>query len=175
MHPLAHSLGKAEKDLLRETADSRMAQLGEDALVGLHKRIRRARNKYVGIHRRAGSAAVGKKGGRGLAAKKNRRNAERAEVFEDALARVSAQLAVAAAAEAESLKAARLAAANPPGTWPGSTQEAPPTPAPVAAATGVPASDPVADRRPKGPGRTKRNASVKALGKRHQARRDRRA
>lgn len=128
MHQLATSLGRAEQDLLRETEDERMAELSEDDLVDLHRRIRRARNKYVGIYRRAGSAKVAKKGGRGLAKEKNARNAARAEVFEDALARVSARLAELAAAEAETLKAARLAAANPPGTWPGS-QEPPAEPA----------------------------------------------
>ena len=119
MHALANSLGKAEKDLLREAEPKRMAKLDEDELIDLHKRIRRARNKYAGIYRRQGSAKVRKKGGRGLAKEKNSRNAGRSEVFEDALARVSARLAEVAAASAEQLKADRLAAANPRGTWPG--------------------------------------------------------
>ena len=101
MHALANSLGKAEKDLLREAEPKRMAELSEDELIDLHKRIRRARNKYAGIYRRQGSAKVRKKGGRGLAKEKNSRNAGRSEVFEDALARVSAQLADVAAASAE--------------------------------------------------------------------------
>ena len=92
MHALANSLGKAEKDLLREAEPKRMAELSEDELIDLHKRIRRARNKYAGIYRRQGSAKVRKKGGRGLAKEKNSRNAGRSEVFEDALSRVSAQL-----------------------------------------------------------------------------------
>ena len=71
MHALAHSLGKAEKDLLREAETKRMARLDEDELIDLHKRIRRARNKYAGIYRRQGSAKVSKKGGRGLAKAKN--------------------------------------------------------------------------------------------------------
>lgn len=95
-----------------------MSELDEDSLVDLHRRIRRARNKDVGVYRRTGSAKVAKKGGRGLARQKNTRNAERAEVFEDALARVSAVLATVAAAQAEQLKAERLAATNPPGTGP---------------------------------------------------------
>jgi hypothetical protein len=162
MHPLATSLGTTERDLLRETEDDRMAELDEDGLVDLHRRIRRARNKYVGVYRRAGSAKVSKKGGRGLAKEKNSRNAGRAEVFEDALARVSAALAAAAAAEAEALKAARLAAANAPGTWPGTEQ---------AGDSG--SGDPqVSDRTPKGPGREKRNASSRAKGARRQAKRD---
>jgi hypothetical protein len=167
MHALADSLGKAEKELLREAEDDRMAGLDEDALVDLHRRIRRARNKYVGIYRRAGSAKVAKKGGRGLAKQKNARNAGRAEVFEDALARVSARLAEVAAAEAEALKAARLAAADPPGTWPGS-QEAP------TAGGDEAAEAKVDDRTPKGPGRAKRDASTRAKGARRQAARDNR-
>jgi hypothetical protein len=165
MHALATSLGKAERDLLRETEDDRMADLDEDGLVDLHKRIRRARNKYVGIYRRSGSEKVASKGGRGLAKEKNARNAARAEVFEDALARVSARLAEAAAAQADALKVARLAAASPAGTWPGSDE------APAAAGGGAPAAK-VRDRRPKGPGRAKRDASVRALGARRQARKD---
>lgn len=164
MHALANSLGKAERDLLRETEDDRLAELDEDALVDLHRRIRRSRNKYVGVYRRAGSTKVKKKGGRGFANERNSRNAGRAEVFEDALARVSAALATAAAAEAEALKEARLAAASGPGTWPGSEQ------APAGASEGAQAK--VADRKPKGPGRKKRNASSKAKGKRRQAKRD---
>lgn len=170
MHALANSLGKSEQDLLRETEDDRMAQLDEDGLVDLHKRVRRARNKYVDIYRRTGSQKVSKKGGRGLAKDKNARNAGRAEVFEDALARVSARLAEVAAAEAEALKAARLAAASPAGTWPGSEEASAGEPA-TAQAT-APAGAKVRDRRPKGPGRAKRDASTRALGARRQARKD---
>jgi hypothetical protein len=164
MHALANSLGKAEKDLLREAEDDRMAQLDEDGLVDLHKRVRRARNKYVGIYRRAGSEKVSKKGGRGLAKDKNARNAGRAEVFEDALARVSARLAEVAAAQAGALKDARLAAASPAGTWPGSEQ--------ANAGEQATGQAKVRDRRPKGPGRAKRDASTRALGARRQAKKD---
>jgi hypothetical protein len=164
MHPLATTLGKAERDLLREVEDKRLAKLDEDGLVELHGRIRRARNKYVGQYRRQGSAKVAAKGGRGLAKERNTRNAGRAEVFEDALARVSAALADAAAAQAEELKAARLAAANAPGTWPGSDQ--------ASAAADIDATAQVHDRTPTGPGREKRNASSQAKGARRQAKRD---
>ena len=166
MHALANSLGKAEKDLLREAEPKRMAELSEDELIDLHKRIRRARNKYAGIYRRQGSAKVRKKGGRGLAKEKNSRNAGRSEVFEDALARVSAQLAEVAAASAAQLKAERLAAANPSGTWPGTEGSA--------QAGDEQAAAQVTDRKPKGPGRKKRNASSQAKGARRQAKRDNR-
>jgi len=167
MHALANSLGKAEMDLLREAEPKRMAALAEDELIDLHKRIRRARNKYAGIYRRQGSAKVSKKGGRGLAKEKNARNAGRSEVFEDALARVSAQLAEVAAASAERLKADRLAAAKPPATWPGA-QSSP------QAGGDEQAAAQVSDRTPKGPGREKRNASSQAKGARRQAKRDNR-
>ncbi len=164
MDALVNSLGRKEQDLLRETEVERMATLDEDSLVDLHRRIRRARNKYVGIYRREGSAKVSKKGGRGMAKKRNSRNAGRAEAFEDALARVSAQLATVAAASAEELKAARLSAATPAGTWPGSD----------AASDGGQSTGEaqVTDRTPKGPGREKRNASSRAQGAKRQAKRD---
>jgi hypothetical protein len=171
MHALANSLGKSAQDLLRETEDDRMAQLDEDGLVDLHRRVRRARNKYVDIYRRTGSQKVSKKGGRGLAKDKNARNAGRAEVFEDALARVSARLAEVAAAEAEALKAARLGAASPAGTWPGSEEAAAASTEAVASGD-APTRAQVRDRRPTGPGRAKRDASTRALGARRQARKD---
>jgi hypothetical protein len=167
MHALANSLGQAEKDLLREVEPKRMAKLDEDELIDLHKRIRRARNKYAGIYRRKGSAKVSKKGGRGLAKQKNARNAGRAEVFEDALARVSARLSKVAAASASQLKADRLAAANPPGSWPGAEGKAQTGGDEQAAAQ-------VTSRTPKGAGRTTRNASSRAKGARRQAKRDNR-
>ena len=165
MHALANSLGKAEKDLLRQAETKRIARLDEDELIDLHKRIRRARNKYVGIYRRQGSAKVATKGGRGLAKEKNSRNAGRVEVFEDALARVSARLAEVAAESAEQLKADRLAAANPPGTWPGAQDAA-------QSGDDQQADAKVTDRTPKSPGREKRNASSHAQGARRQAKRD---
>jgi hypothetical protein len=165
MHALANSLGKAEKDLLREAEPKRMARLDEDELIDLHKRSRRARNKYAGIYRRQGSTKVSKKGARGLAKEKNSRNAGRAEVFEDALARVSERLAEVAAQSAEQLKADRLKAANPPGTWPGASDAA-------QSGDDQQADAQIADRTPKGPGREKRNASSRAQGARRQAKRD---
>lgn len=108
MDPLLGSLGKDARALLRETEPDRMAGLDEDGLVDLHRRVRKARNKYVSIYRREASAKVAKKGGRGVARPRNARNAARAEVIEDALARVSAALAKSAARTAEDLRATRL-------------------------------------------------------------------
>lgn len=162
MDALVNSLGTADRDLLRETEDARLAQLDEDELVSLHKRIRKARNKYVGVYRRAGSKKVGKKGGRGLAKQSNARNAARAEVFEDALARVSGRLGELASAAAAQLRAERLAAAAKPGSWPGADPD-------DNSASGAAQ---VADRTPKGAGKTKRVASARAAGARRQAKKD---
>lgn len=167
MDALLNSLGEVERALLRETEPERLAELDEEQLVELHRRIRRARNKYAKVYRRQASKAVAKKGGRGMARPRNARNAGRAELFEDALARVSESLAVAARHSAEQLREARLQAASRPGTWPGSHE------GPDGQVTG--AADPqVRDRRPKGSGRKKRNASSAAAGKRRQAKRDNR-
>ena len=73
-----------------------MAHLDADALMELHARVRRARNKYVTLYRRRGAAKVRAKGARGSAAEANERGWAKAEVFEEALARVSRQLAAAA-------------------------------------------------------------------------------
>lgn len=162
MDALVNSLGKADKELLRETEDARMAELGEDDLVALHKRIRRARNKYVGVYRRKGSAKVGKKGGRGLAKQGNARNAARAEVFEDALARVSVRLGELAAEAADKLRTDRLAAAKRPGTWP-NAEKGGDKPTPKAKQR---------DRKPRNVGKTKRDSSSRAAGARRQAKKD---
>jgi len=89
MNALVNSLPEAEQDLVRETEPDRMAELDEDALLKLHKRIRRARNKSVKNYRRQAAAGIEEIGGRGAAHPTNTRARDRAEVFEDALARVS--------------------------------------------------------------------------------------
>ena len=106
------SLREDELDLLRETEPERMAGLDEDETLELHTRIRRARTKYVKLYRRQASARVEDLGGRGFARPKNRRNADKAEVFEEALARVSKRVDVVARRAAAELKAERLAAAR---------------------------------------------------------------
>ncbi len=164
MDAVTNSLGRKEQDLLRATEPKRLKPLDEDELMELHRRVRRARNKYVGVYRRKGSAKVKKRGGRGLAKSTNARNAARAEVFEDALSRVSGQLAAAAAATAAQLRADRLAAAAPAGTWPGAD-----TPS---VARDAKKSPKVTDRTPKGAGGTNRVATSTAAGARRQAKKD---
>lgn len=105
-------LNDSERLLVADTEAAALATLDEDATVALHDRIRRARNKYVGQYRRQASARVSQKGGRGVARPKNKRASDKAEVFEEALARVSRRLGVLAAASARELKAQRLEAAR---------------------------------------------------------------
>jgi hypothetical protein len=161
------SLTAAQADLVRETEPDRLAMLSEDDLLDVHARVRRARNKHVGLYRRQGAALVVKKGARGFARPANRTNAERAEVFELALARVSARIGVVARAAAKALKDERLAAAA----------EAKASTGPDG--TGAPAADvskataPSTRRRTtKTTGGLKRDASSRAAGARRQAKRD---
>jgi hypothetical protein len=164
MTAMLNSLTETERALVRETERERMAALDEDGLADLHDRIRRARRKHVTIYRRAGAAKVEAKGGRGFATERNARNAAKAEVFEDALARVSRALAAAARASAAELRAERLAAAR------ADRSAGAPRPAGPAPAT-QPPSRPRAQPRD-APARQKRDASTLAAGARRQARRD---
>ena len=163
---LLNSLTEAEKVLLMETDRERMEALDEDALAELHDRIRRARTKYVKIYRRDAGDRVAEKGGRGAARPANRRNAGKAEVFEDALARVSRRLAAAARQSATQLRLDRLAAARADKQ------------SPVAAPSGgevTPAragQRNTADRRLTTPAAKKRVSTQAAAGKRRQAKKD---
>ena len=105
-------LNKDERDLIRATDSKRLAKLDTDELVELHTRVRRARNKYLKLHRRQATAQVDADRARGVAATKNQRTAVKAEVFEDALSTVSAQLASASKRSAAKLKKDRLKAAR---------------------------------------------------------------
>jgi hypothetical protein len=107
-----NSLGVADRALVMDTQRSALATLDEDQLLALHARVKRARDKYVKIYRRQAAAAVVDKGARGKASVGGRRDAAKAEVFEDALARVSRAVAKAASASAAQLKADRIAAAR---------------------------------------------------------------
>lgn len=109
---IVNSLSEGEFVLVRETKKAQMADLDEDELLALHTRVRRARNKYVTLYRRAGATKVKQKGSRGSGKSANTRNAAKAEVFEDALSRVSRQLAVVSRRSANELKDERLALAR---------------------------------------------------------------
>ena len=167
MTALSSTLNKTERELLLETERGRMDELDEDGLVELHRRIRRARTKYVKLYRRGAAGNVKKSGGRGKAGPTNSRNAGKAEIFEDALARVSRRLGVAAKRSAAALKAERLdAARNAPGKGSG------PSAGRARSGSGAAADGRVVNRTQKSPGRKKREASSRAAGARRQAKRD---
>jgi hypothetical protein len=105
-------LNDAEQQLLRECAPAKLRKLDEDALVELHTRVRRARNKYSKLYRRRAGERVKQDRGRAKASAVNQRTLVKAEVFEDALAEVSAQLAKVAARSARELRDERLATAS---------------------------------------------------------------
>jgi hypothetical protein len=164
MNALIGTLRDDELDLLRATEPDRMAALDEDDLLDLHTRVRRARTKYVKLYRRQASTQVKKSGGRGKGRPKNRRNADKAEAFEDALARVSRRVTIVARKAAKKLKNERLAAAAKETTRPRETGRESPK--------GKPQSRPRAHTKTTG-GR-KRDASTQAKGARRQAKRDKR-
>ncbi|GAA4607969.1 hypothetical protein BJY16_006608 [Actinoplanes octamycinicus] len=162
MDAILGSLTEAELALVREADPARLAKLDEDALIDLHDRVRRARNKQVKNYRRRAASRVEETGGRGKAYARNTRRRAKAEVFEELLSTVSTRLAVLALESAEALRAERLAeeAKN--------RANRPAPPAPKAKKLTAQRED----RRPDSPDRRKRHASTRATGARRQARRD---
>ncbi len=156
-------LTEREWALVRETEPARLAELDEDALVELHLRVRRARDRQVKIYRRQAAALVADVGGRGGARPRNTRNRAKAEVFEEALARVSRRLAVAADESAAALRAERLADAQ---------RDAAPQGSPARTRGGTPLTPQRAANRPENPVLQRRRATERASGARRQARRD---
>ncbi|MEV6302174.1 hypothetical protein AB0M02_22350 [Actinoplanes sp. NPDC051861] len=158
MDAILGSLTEAELELVREADSERLADLDEDALIDLHTRVRRARNKQVKNYRRRAAARVEETGGRGKAYARNARRRAKAEVFEELLSTVSARLAAVAHESAEVLKAERLADAE--------------VVRPVVTPPVQKLTPQLHDRRPDTPDRRKRHASTRAAGARRQARRD---
>ncbi len=158
-----HSMTEAERRLVAETEPAAVAGLDEDELLDLHARIRRARTKYVTNYRRAASANVGARSSRGKAYAQNQRDRDKAETFELSLARVSRQVAKAAAQAASELKQERLAAARAGSVAPAATA------APARKATAKPSSKRAATKTTGG---LKKDASSRAQGARRQGKRD---
>lgn len=157
------NLTARETQLIEETKPAAMAHLDADALIELHTRVRRVRDKYVGLYRRRGAAKVRVKGARGVAAAANERGWAKAEVFEEALARVSRQLAAAAQRNARDLKQERLAQAR---------KETPVAAGAAGRKNATPAARSRAGQPRKTPARLTFEASTKAAGARRQAKRD---
>ncbi|WP_394195176.1 hypothetical protein [Microbacterium foliorum] len=151
-----------ERDLIRELEPERLAELDEDGLLALHKRVRRARNKHTTNYRRGAAERVEQAGGRGAAAARSDKARGRAYVFEEALSIISAELARVAHEQAEELKDERLARARE-GRWSGPGSEAP---FDEGAGAGR------MREHQQTTGGVKRDASSRAQGARRQAKRD---
>lgn len=165
MDDLLGALNGEERDLVRETEPDRMAALDEDQLIRLHSRVRRARKKHQKNYRRQASAGVAEHGGRGASRPKNTRAAQKAEVFEDALSRVSGLLETRAREAADALRADRLAAAR---AHRSTGPDDPGAGGPGATGVGQGAARDHAGTT----GGAKRDASSQAQGARRQAKRD---
>jgi hypothetical protein len=156
-------LSDAEKELVLAARPKQLRKLDEDELLALHKRVRRARNKYAELHRRRSSEQVRKDRARGKASKKHRRTAAKAEVFEEVLAKVSQRLAVEARRSSEALKQERLAAAAPRHDGAAARERSP-----KRHGSGAGQSRRARGRRPV---ERRRSASERAAKRRHEARR----
>jgi hypothetical protein len=161
-----HTLFSAkEQTLLVATEPARLAGLSEDDLDDLLTLVRRARNKYTKLYRRQSSDLVAASSSRRGTSTSNQRTKRKAEIFEDALARVARSLATAASATAKELKQERLDAARAAKGTPAVARAASP-----GAAKPTPAGT---SRRTTGPNTApSRRASTKAKGARSQAKRD---
>jgi hypothetical protein len=160
-------MNDTEQALVRETTKEQLAKLDEDALIALHTRVRRARDKYSKNYRRQAAGQVVADSARGGASAKNQRTRAKAEVFEQVLADVSRQLAVVARRSAAELRTERLAAARASSGR---------SSAPARQAKPKPASAPAPKRNTRAQSKTpidnKRTASTRATGARRQAKRD---
>lgn len=156
-------LTDAEVALIESTKPTNLSGLDEDELGDLHDRVRRASRKYRKLHRRQASAQVRADRGRGKAAAKNQRSAVKAEVFEDALARVSRSLSKAAKVSAAELKAERLAMAQAGSAGPQKGSRA---------SQGSARSGGRTPAKKRAPATKKKHASTLAAGARRQAKRD---
>ena len=106
------TLSLPERLLIEQTEPKALAALDEDEAGDLLLQVRRARNKYSKLYRRQAGAQVATDASRAKASAKNQRTRDKAEVFEDALARVSRRLAALARESAAELRTERLAAAR---------------------------------------------------------------
>ncbi len=101
-----------EQTILVATERARLVDMSEDELDDLLTLVRRARNKYTKLYRRQSSDLVDASSSRAGTSTSNQRTKRKAEIFEDALARVARALATAASATAKELKQERIATAQ---------------------------------------------------------------
>lgn len=170
---LVRTLTADEQQLVLATEPKRLDALDEDALLTLHDRVRRARNKYSKLYRRQASAQVRADAARGKASAKNQGTAVKAELFEDALARVSRRLAAAARRSAADLRAERIAAAKAARKAPGSRRAPAARPARTAkAAPRTTTTGRRGDAALRSPATKRASAQTRSAGRRAQAKRD---
>jgi hypothetical protein len=158
------TLSLPERLLIEQTEPKALAALDEDEAGDLLLQVRRARNKYSKLYRRQAGAQVATDASRAKASAKNQRTRDKAEVFEDALARVSRRLAALARESAADLRAERLAAARSSGPTPASTGRR--------RASDDGTVEDIGRSDAKTPLSRKRTASTRATGARRQAKRD---
>jgi hypothetical protein len=163
-----HSLfSSKEQTLLVATERARLKDMSEDDLDELLTLVRRARNKYTKLYRRQSADLVAAKSSRAGTSTSNQRTKRKAEIFEDALARVATALGAAARATSNELKQERLAAASTatgtPAVARGRSSKA-----------GITGDQPAASRggNKGGAASKSRRASNNAHGSRRQAKRD---
>ena len=159
------TLSLPERQLVEQTQVAALASLDEDETADLLLRVRRTRNKYTKLYRRQASAQVSSDAARGTASAKNRRTRDKAEVFEEALARVSRRLGALARQQADELRDERLLQAK-------GERQGRATSARRATTTTTTAGATAAHRQQRTPVRKKQVASTRATGARRQAKRD---
>lgn len=86
------NLTPQEDSLIAESHPAALERMDEQSLKDLQARLRKAREKNFSLLRRQGAARVEAEGARGAAQPANERRGEKVEVFDEALARVSARL-----------------------------------------------------------------------------------
>ena len=155
---IVKTLSKGEQSLIMDTRPKQLDGLSEDALLDLHARVRRGRNKYSKLYRQSARGQVKADRARGAASKKSRGDAERAEVFEDALARVSDRLSKAARKSATKLRKQRLDAVK--------AQKAAKSKAAKARAAGKAKKSPARKTSPKAAAKGKRTSTKSPVSKR---------
>jgi hypothetical protein len=163
-----HLFSAKEQTLLVATEPARLADMSEDELDELLGLVRRARTKYTKLYRRQSADLVAAASSRSGTSTSNQRTKRKAEIFEDALARVATALGKAARASARELKDERLAAAKAASGSPRTGRRSA-----AGSASSTPAPKPSA---PRGPNTTpSRQASRAASSARAQSKRDRRS
>jgi len=86
------NLTQQESSLIGESHPDALERMDDKQLKDLQSRLRTAREKNFSLLRRQGAARVEAEGSRGAAQPANERRAEKVEVFDEALGRVSQRL-----------------------------------------------------------------------------------